>query len=116
MTISASPKVWFASAFLGASALLSLSTPAAIAQESEVMAWPTQITNNFSGFTFTSDPYGNAQTITLSDENKQTAEFRTVQDEAYADAPRSESYNSGFKIKLNGIDNSDSAEAEATEN
>ena len=110
------PTRQFVSTLLSISALSLLSAPA-IAQETETIVWPEQITNNFSGFKFTTNPFDSIQTFTLSEEDKQEIQFRTVADEANADAPRSESYNSGFKIKLNGSSsNADSSESEAVEN
>ncbi len=111
MTTKASPTFWLASAIFGAGAIFSFSASEAIAQGSETIMWPSQITNEFTSTRFTSNPYADVQTLTLSDEEKVDVEFRSVQDEATADAPKSESYNSGFKIRF-GLDQPETSTTE----
>ena len=111
MNTPASTRFYLASVLLTASAIFSVSTKA-IAQETEPVVLPAQITNQFQGFRFTNNPYANAQTLSIADKDRSGTGFRTVQDEANADAPRSESSSSGFKIRigLDDRDDSDSAE------
>lgn len=123
MTITLSSKLLATSVLLGASAILSMAT-AAIAQtetyspadlQSDLYAdpaiLPAQISNEFQGFQFTTTPYANAQTISILDKDKSNTGFRTVEDEANADAPRSESTGSSFTFKF-GLDDRGSESTE----
>lgn len=66
---------------------------------------PSQITPDSRPMRFNPQPFANVETITLSESEKNIPDARSVADEANADAPRSESYNSGFKIRLDQIGN-----------
>ena len=123
MNTTLSSKLLLTSVLLGASAIVAGST-AAIAQTetysqtdlysdfySDSTTLPAQISNQFQGFQFTTTPYANAQTISILDKDKSNTGFRTVQDEANADAPRSESTGSSFKIRI-GLDERNTDDAE----
>ncbi|OKH19197.1 hypothetical protein [[Limnothrix rosea] IAM M-220] len=113
MIIQAAPKFWLVTTLFATGMVFSLSPSEAIAQKTETIMWPTQITNEFTPIRFTSNPYADVQALTLSDDEKIDVEFRPVQDEATADAPQSESHNSGFKIRFGLRDpNTSTTEAE----
>ena len=121
MTMATFSKIGLLSTAVGATLLDVMGCSLAIAQEIEAMMLmqdgypssthqefrplqlPAQITNEFRAIRFTKNPYGTGQRFTLSDDQKQGGAFRTVTDEVHADAPKSESYNSGFKIRF-GLD------------
>lgn len=65
--------------------------------------FPEKITSEFQTIRFTADPYSAIDPFRLTEQNKLAPQFRTVTEEANLDAPKSESYNSGFKIRI-GLD------------
>jgi hypothetical protein len=61
---------------------------------------PGQITPDARPMRFNPQPFANMETITLSEDEKKIPKPRNIVEEANAGTPRSESYNSGFKIRL----------------